>query len=212
MNYFYKKVLLVFYVLFLTSNLFAQNKDDSNIKERTTLEQEFNDNLIKDNMDGAIQILNEMASKYYNLPVGFKENIINVLTLFGEKNEQTKDNFEFLGYLMVNLYPMMMEPKYLDEDGYSDDNIPWRAKIMLALANNIHKKILASSNNSDYTKGMSNIYDLIDIYINNIPQEAIDKEDLTNTKVLTAYLMVETLKSFGLPLEKEDFLNKRSKK
>jgi len=253
----------------VTPNMMAESI--INMEQREVLEQEFDNNLLKGNIHGSIQILNEMTSKYYEFPAGFKENIINVLTLFGEKNGsllnykdpekpvnlpievsnssskyafsidnasgyrtdpssneyysyftekevskglsgQAKDNFEFLGYLMVNLYPMMMEPKYLDEDGYSDDNIPWRAKIMLALANNIHKKILASSNNSDYTKGMSNIYDLIDIYINNIPQEAIDKEDLTNTKVLTAYLMVETLKSFGLPLEKEDFLDKRSKK
>ncbi len=253
----------------VTPNMMAESI--INMEQRTILEQEFNNNLVTGNMHGAIQILNEMTSKYYEFPNGFKENIINVLTSFGEKNGsllnyqspennvtlpieisnspstyafsvdnasgyitdpssntyyryftekdvskglsgKSKNDFEFLGYLMVNLYPMMMEPRYLDEDGYPNDHIPWRANIMLLMATNIHQKILASSNYSDYTKGMSNVYDLIDIYINNIPEEVVEKADMTNTKLLTAYLMIQTLKKFGLPEEKEDFLNKRSKK
>lgn len=122
----------------------------------------------------------------------------------GINTSECSKNVLHLGYTMTVLYPMMFDPKFVDEKGNPSNDFQWRLEIMMSLSKSIHTKMKESCPPEDYYKGMLAIYELIDLFLMNIPETTWQANEY-DKDVLAGHAMISTLEYLGLPLGIEIF-------
>ena len=186
-------------------------------------------------MDGAIKHFEDLATNYYKSAAGLTSHISSVLTKFkgtsstyqftlSDVNDQTitisdvtlqksisktdcATDFARFGYLLAVLYPEMMTSTFTNDKGKPANEYAWRKEILMSLAKYLHTKIQGCCSEADYRTGIIKIYSLIYTFTNNIPKDAVANK--TDTDVLAAGAMFDTLFYLGLPDDVNVFIKKK---
>ncbi len=121
----------------------------------------------------------------------------------GVNSEECSKLFVKLGYTFVVLGPAMFEPRFKDDKGNSANEMRWRSEMLMYLAESIHTKIKASCTEEDYYNGMLAIYELVGLFINNIPEDRISDE--YDKDVMAAGNIFTTLEYLQIPTDMNVF-------